>query len=164
MGEEALAAVGASYSVTNVFIAVAIGGGIGSAVMVSQFLGAGQMEKMKTAMFTTLINFAALSFCFGIVGYWLNEEILQWMRTPENVMEDAAVYLKIYFVGLPFLFMYNVQASVFNALGDSRTPLYLLIFSSFLNIVLDLGICLHVPLGRGRSSSCNTGCPGGILQ
>ncbi|MFR4439255.1 MAG: MATE family efflux transporter, partial [Hungatella sp.] len=144
VGEEALAAVGASYSVTNVFIAVAIGGGIGSAVMVSQFLGAGQMEKMKTAIFTTLINFAVLSFCLGVIGYGLNTEILQWMKTPKNVMKDAAVYLKIYFVGLPFLFMYNVQASVFNALGDSRTPLYLLIFSSFLNIVLDLVlVCIY---------------------
>lgn len=144
VGEEALAAVGASYSVTNVFIAIAIGGGIGSAVMVSQFLGAGQLKKMKTAIYTTLVNFAALSLILGVVGYLLNTEILRWMKTPDNVMKDAAVYLKIYFVGLPFLFMYNVQASVFNALGDSRTPLYLLIFSSFLNIVLDLVfVCIY---------------------
>ncbi len=138
VGEEALASVGASYSVTNVFIAIAIGGGIGSAVIVSQFLGAGQIGKMKTAISTTLINFLCLSVLLGTVGYQLNGQILQWMNTPDNVMADAAVYLKIYFVGLPFLFMYNVQAAVFNSLGDSKTPLWLLIFSSFLNIVLDL--------------------------
>lgn len=138
VGEEALASVGASYSVTNVFIAIAIGGGIGSAVIVSQCLGAGQLTKMKTAVSTTLINFLCLSVILGTVGYWMNDRILLWMNTPVNVMHDAAVYLKIYFVGLPFLFMYNVQAAVFNSLGDSRTPLYLLIFSSFLNIVLDL--------------------------
>lgn len=138
VGEEALASVGASYSVTNVFIAIAIGGGVGSAVIVSQFLGAGHKGKMKTAISTTLINFLCLSVILGTVGYQLNGEILRWMNTPENVMADAAVYLKIYFVGLPFLFMYNVQAAVFNSLGDSKTPLWLLIFSSFLNIVLDL--------------------------
>lgn len=138
VGEEALASVGASYSVTNVFIAIAIGGGIGSSVIVSQFLGAKQMEKMKTAICTTLINFLCISLLLGAIGYRLNTQILQWMNTPDNVMADAAVYLKIYFIGLPFLFMYNVQASVFNSLGDSKTPLRLLIFSSILNIVLDL--------------------------
>lgn len=138
VGEEALASVGASYSVTNVFIAIAIGGGIGSAVIVSQFLGAGKTGKMKTAISTTLINFLFLGILLGAVGYGLNDRILLWMNTPDNVMKDAAVYLKIYFLGLPFLFMYNVQASVFNSLGDSKTPLRLLIFSSFLNVVLDL--------------------------
>ena len=147
VGEEALASVGASYSVTNVFIAIAIGGGIGSAVLVSQFLGARQMERMKTAVSTTLINFLALGIVLGTVGYFMNRQILGWMNTPSNVMEDAAVYLKIYFVGLPFLFMYNVQASVFNSLGDSRTPLWLLIFSSFLNIVLDLIFVINFSWG-----------------
>lgn len=138
VGEEALASVGASYSVTNVFIAIAIGGGVGSAVLVSHFLGADKMGKMKTAVSTTLINFLCVSLFLAILGYRLHVQILQWMNTPENVMRDAGVYLKIYFLGLPFLFMYNVQASVFHSLGDSKTPLRLLIFSSFLNIVLDL--------------------------
>ncbi len=138
VGEEALASVGASYSITNVFIAIAIGGGIGSSVVVSQFLGAGQLRNMKTAVSTTLINFLSLSVVLGVVGFLLNEQILLWMNTPDNVFADAAVYLSIYFVGLPFLFMYNVQAAVFQSLGDSKTPLYLLIFSSLLNIVLDL--------------------------
>lgn len=138
VGEEALASVGASYSITNVFIAIAIGGGIGSSVVVSQFLGAGQTRSMKTAISTTLINFLTLSVLLGAVGVALNEQILMWMNTPANVFDDASVYLSIYFVGLPFLFMYNVQASIFQSLGDSRTPLYLLVFSSLLNIVLDL--------------------------
>ncbi|MEG0687460.1 MAG: MATE family efflux transporter, partial [Hungatella sp.] len=147
VGEEALASVGASYSITNVFIAIAIGGGIGSSVIVSQFFGAGKLAKMKTAIWTTLINFLCLSLLLGIVGYVLHEPILRWMNTPDNVMPDAAVYLKIYFAGLPFLFMYNVQASIFNSLGDSRTPLGLLIFSSLLNIVLDLSFVLILDLG-----------------
>lgn len=138
VGEKALAAVGASYSITNVFIAIAIGGGIGSSVIISQFLGAGKIAEMKTAVFTTLINFLVLSVCLGAVGVALNDHILTWVHTPMDIFDDAALYLAIYFVGLPFLFMYNVQASVFNSLGDSKKPLYLLIFSSLLNILLDM--------------------------
>ena len=138
VGENALAAVGASYAITNVFIAIAIGGGIGSSVIISQFLGAGKIGKMKTAVFTTMINFLVISVILGTVGAVFNHQILSWVNTPEDIFSDAALYLAIYFLGLPFLFMYNVQASIFNSLGDSRRPLYLLIFSSLLNIVLDM--------------------------
>ncbi|MFT4106645.1 MAG: MATE family efflux transporter [Lacrimispora sp.] len=147
VGEEALASVGASYSITNVFIAIAVGGGIGSAVVVSQFLGAGQMGNMKTAISTTLINFLAVGVVLGGLGLLFNTHILRWMNTPENVLHDAAMYLGIYFAGLPFLFLYNVQASVFQAMGDSRTPLYLLIFSSALNVVLDLVFVIRFFMG-----------------
>lgn len=138
VSEEALASVGASYAITNVFIAVAIGGGIGSSVIVSQFLGAKEPGKMKTAIATTLLNFLCISILLGLFGFVANDTILHLLKVPENVFDEAALYLRIYFIGLPFLFMYNVQASVFNSLGDSRTPLCLLIFSSLLNIVLDL--------------------------
>lgn len=147
VSEEALAAVGASYAITNVFIAVAIGGGVGSAVIISQFLGAGRAGKMKTAVSTTLINFLIISMLLGTVGLIGNDWILRLLKVPENVFRDAAAYLRIYFLGLPFLFMYNVQASVFNSLGDSRTPLYLLIFSSLLNIFLDLVFVIQFGLG-----------------
>lgn len=147
VSEEALASVGASYAITNVFIAVAIGGGVGSAVIISQFLGAGRAGKMKTAVSTTLINFLIISMLLGTVGLIGNDWILRLLKVPENVFRDAAAYLRIYFLGLPFLFMYNVQASVFNSLGDSRTPLYLLIFSSLLNIFLDLVFVIQFGLG-----------------
>lgn len=149
VNEEALASVGASYAITNVFIAVAIGGGIGSAVIISQFLGSAQYGKMKTAISTILINFLCLSFILGVFGFATNDLILQTMKVPENVFHEASIYLKLYFIGLPFLFMYNVQASVFHALGDSKTPLRLLIFSSLLNIMLDLIFVLVWHLGVG---------------
>lgn len=69
VGEEALASVGASASITSVFIAVAIGGGVGSSVLVSQFLGAGRLGQMRTAVSTTLINFLGLSIVLGLAGY-----------------------------------------------------------------------------------------------
>lgn len=142
VGEDALAAVGASYSLTTVFIMIAIGGGIGASVITSQYLGAREYGRMKISVYTALISFAAVSVVLGIFGFCMGGQILTALRTPGNIMEDAVLYLRIYFVGLPFLFMYNVLSAVFNALGDSKTPLYLLIFSSVLNVILDLVMVL----------------------
>ncbi len=138
VGEDALAAVGASYSLTTVFIMIAIGGGIGASVITSQYLGAGIYRKMKTSVSTALISFLILSLVLSVIGLLGNRAILSGLNTPENILSDAVLYLEIYFLGLPFLFMYNILSSIFNALGNSRTPLYLLIFSSLLNIGMDL--------------------------
>lgn len=147
VGEDALAAVGASYALTNVFIMIAIGGGNGASVLTSQYLGAGQYRKMKTSIATSLFTFLAVSILLGGFGLFYSGNILELLQTPENVMGQAKLYLGIYFSGLPFLFMYNVLAAVFNAMGDSRTPLCLLIFSSVLNVILDI-VSVTV-LGRG---------------
>lgn len=138
VGEDALAAVGASYSFTTVFIMIAIGGGIGASVLVSQYLGAGNYAKMKSAAYTFLIAFGALSVLLAVFGFFWNPVILRMLDTPDNIFEDAVLYLQIYFAGLPFMFMYNVLSADFNALGRSNIPLILLIFSSVLNIILDL--------------------------
>lgn len=138
VGEDALAAVGASYSLTTVFIMIAIGGGIGASVITSQYLGAGMYQKMRTSVYTALISFLAVSILLAGIGLLLSGNILEALNTPANILEDAMVYLRIYFLGLPFLFMYNILSAVFNALGNSSTPLYLLIFSSLLNIAMDL--------------------------
>ena len=138
VGEDALAAVGASYALTNVFIMIAIGGGNGASVLTSQYLGARQHGKMKTSISTALITFLFVSILLGSAGFYLNGLILESLKTPANIMGQAKLYLGIYFLGMPFLFMYNVLAAIFNAMGDSRTPLYLLIFSSVLNVGLDI--------------------------
>lgn len=147
VGEDALAAVGASYSLTTVFIMIAIGGGIGASVLTSQYLGAGKYDLMKTSVYTALINFLVLSVLLAAFGLLANESILTLLKTPENIMADAVLYLEIYFIGLPFLFMYNILSAVFNALGKSNIPLYLLIFSSLLNIALDLFMVRSLGLG-----------------
>lgn len=147
VGEQALASVGASYAVNNVFIAVAIGGGIGSSVIISQCYGAQQIGKVKTGVATALINFTALGAVLGLFGALFCGQILTALRTPPDVYAGAYTYLMITFWGLPFLFLYNVESSVFNSLGDSVTPLLLLIFSSLLNIVLDLVFVIVLGLG-----------------
>lgn len=138
VSENALAAVGASYSLTNVFISIAIGGGVGASVLVSRYFGARDYRRMKTSVSTALISFLVVSLALGGLGLLLGDQIMEVLNTPENIMEDAVTYLNIYFMGLPFLFMYNVLSAMFNALGKSRIPLYLLLFSSVFNVVLDL--------------------------
>ena len=138
VGEQALAAVGASYSLTNIFICVAFGGGIGASVIVSRYFGAGQYRSMKLAVYTAFLAFLGISVLLGGLGLAASGEIMLLLNTPADVMDMAVEYLNIYFLGLPFLFMYNVLSSMFNALGKSRIPLYFLIFSSLFNIVLDV--------------------------
>ena len=147
VGEDALAAVGASYSLTNVFISIAIGGGVGASVITSQTFGRRDYPRMKRSVSTALLSFLAISIALGGVGLLLSEKIMVLLNTPDNILADATTYLNIYFIGLPFLFMYNVLSSMFNALGRSRVPLYLLIFSSLLNIGLDIWMVGPLKMG-----------------
>lgn len=147
VGEDALAAVGASYSLTNVFISIAIGGGVGASVITSQTFGRRDYPRMKRSVSTALLAFLAISIALGGVGLLFSRQIMVLLNTPQNILADATTYLNIYFIGLPFLFMYNVLSSMFNALGKSRIPLYLLIFSSLLNIGLDVWMVGPLQMG-----------------
>ena len=147
IGEAALAAVGASAALTAVFIAIAVGGGAGALVITSNAFGRKDFTLVKESISTSLISFLILSLILAAAGYAFSERIMSLLNTPENIKDDAVLYLRIYFLGLPFLFMYNILSSVFNSLGKSRIPLFLLIFSSLLNIVLD--IAAVTALGRG---------------
>lgn len=137
-GEDALAAVGASYPITMIFMAIAIGSNIGCAVVISRYFGAGDIRRMKTAISTTLIASAVLSVILTILGLFLSAPLLRLINTPDNIFQDGDIYLKIYIGGLLFVFLYNVATGIFTSLGDSKTPLYFLIGSSLGNIVLDL--------------------------
>lgn len=138
VGEKALAAVGASFSVTMLFVCIAIGAGIGSSVVISQLFGARRYGETKTAVYTSVITVAAISIVLMFIGVAINKTILRLMGTPSDIYAEAVEYLQIYFYGMLFVFVYNNVSSAFNALGDSRTPLYFLIFSSILNIGLDI--------------------------
>ncbi len=137
-GEDALAAVGASYPITMIFMAVAVGSNIGCSVVISQLFGAKAHEKLKTAVSTTLITGFVLAAFLTVAGLLTTPAMMRMIQTPENIFADGALYLKIYIGGFIFLFLYNVTTGMFNSLGDSRTPLYFLIGSSVGNIVLDI--------------------------
>lgn len=136
-GETALAAVGASYPITNLFNAVAIGCNIGCSVVVSQLFGAKDFKKTKTAISTALISSVVLGVLLTAVGIATTPLMMQAIDTPTNIFNDSAMYLEIYVGGFVFLFIYNIANGVFTSLGDSKTPLYFLIFSSVFNVVLD---------------------------
>ncbi len=137
IGEDALAAIGACNALTNVFICVAIGGGVGASVIVGRNFGAHRYADMKTAISTAILSFLILSLSMGVLGLFGSRLILTLLGTPTKILGQATAYLQIYFLGFPFLFLYNVLSAVFNSLGKSRIPLAFLIFSSLLNIGLD---------------------------
>ncbi|MDO5551249.1 MAG: MATE family efflux transporter, partial [Lachnospiraceae bacterium] len=123
-GEDALAAVGASYPITMIFMAIAVGSNIGCSVVISQLFGAKAYGRMKTAILTTLLSSAALSLVLTGAGLAGSAGLMQMINTPENIFADGALYLRIYIGGFLFLFLYNIATGIFTSLGDSRTPLY----------------------------------------
>ena len=125
----------------------AIGGGIGASVIISQHFGGHAYSRMKNSIRTAMLSFLLISLLLGGIGLCFSRQIMETLNTPADAMDIAVIYLNIYFYGLPFLFMYNILSSMFNALGESRIPLYLLIFSSVLNIFLDLYMVATLHLG-----------------
>ena len=136
-GETALAAVGASYPITNIFNAIAFGCNIGCSVVVSQYFGAKRYKKVKTSAYTALISTLVLGSVITLLGVLLTPALLRVVDTPQNIFSQSAVYLSVYVGGFVFLFLYNVSNGIFTSLGDSKKPLYFLIFSSVFNITLD---------------------------
>lgn len=136
-GEDALAAVGASYPITMIFMAIAMGCNVGCAVVISQLFGAKRYREMKTAVSTTLLASLVLSSLLTVLGVLFSPKMLRMINTPGNIFGDADLYLRIYIGGFIFLFFYNVVTGIFTSLGDSKTPLYFLIGSSLSNIMLD---------------------------
>ena len=149
VGEDALAAVGASFPITMIFMAVALGSNTGCSVIISQLFGAKETARMKTAVSTSVIAILALSALLTAGGFLFCEPLMRLLGTPENVFADSQLYLNVYIGGLTFLFLYNICTGVFTALGDSRTPLYFLIASSLANIVMDVVfvVCFHMGVG-----------------
>ena len=147
VGSSALAAVGACAALTNVFICVALGAGVGAGVLVSRYFGAQNYSKMKTIVSTSLISFLILSILLGAFGFVFSHFMMSLLQTPADILDEAVLYLRVYFVGFPFLFMYNILSTMFNSIGESKIPLGLLIFSSVLNIFLD--ILFIVPFHMG---------------
>ncbi len=139
-GENALAAIGASYPVTMLFMAFAVGYNSGCSVIVSNLFGSHKFGRLRTAIWTSLISSALLSLLLTVIGIVFSADITALLNTPAEIFDDACLYLDIYVYGVPFLFLYNVCNGIFSALGDSRTPLYFLIGSSVGNIVLDIAL------------------------
>jgi putative MATE family efflux protein len=138
IGENALSAIGASYPVTMLFLQVANGLNSGTSVVISQLFGAKKPVRLKNAVSTAMITATVMSVILILTGIITCKLILQALDTPTEIMADSVLYLNIYFYGLFFVFIYNICNGIFTAMGDSKTPLYFLIFSSLLNIALSI--------------------------
>ena len=134
LGGDALAAVGISYTITMIYMAIANGSNIGCSVVISQFFGNKNYSKMKTCISTSLISILSLSIVLTILGLVFSSSLLIKLNTPESLFRASADYLNIYTAGLVFLFLYNICTGIFTALGDSKTPLFFLILSSVFNV------------------------------
>ncbi len=138
LGTRGLAAVGASFPITAIYTAVALGMNIGCTVVISQFFGGKKIEEMKTAISTAAVTFLSMAAVLLILGLLFCKGLLQVLDTPTSVFTSASDYLYIYTLGLPFVFLYNMCTGAFTATGDSGTPFLFLIISSISNVVGDL--------------------------
>lgn len=147
LGEDALAAVGASYPITMIFTAVAFGFNLGCSAVTSKFFGEKNYRDLRSGVSTVMIASAVIGVLLTGVGVGAGAAVMRLLDTPADIMADAMDYLYIYIGGFTFVLIYNVCTGVFSALGDSRTPLYFLIASSVANVGLDLVFTMVLPLG-----------------
>lgn len=144
---EALAAVGSVTPIINMLVGFFSGLATGAGVVISQFFGAKNGPMLHKAVHTTLIMTVILGVIFTFVGIFMTPMMLNLMSTPDDVFEGAALYLRIYFGGVLGLMLYNMASGILRAVGDSKRPLYFLILSSLLNVVLDLAFVLIFHMG-----------------
>lgn len=138
VGKEALAAVGSTTMIVNMLVFFFNGVSIGAGVVISRYYGAKQYEGLHTAVETTIFVTFVCGVLFTILGIAMVHPMLLFMSTPEDVMDAATVYLRIYFAGMMGLLVYNMGSGILRAVGDTKRPLLFLIFTSVVNAVLDL--------------------------
>lgn len=147
IGSQALAAVGSSAPVINLLISFFMGLSIGAGIIISRYYGARNIDGLQEAVHTSL----AITFIAGIamtfIGVLLSPYILQWVGTPDDVMSSSVLYLRIYFLGILSVMTYNMGSGILRAVGDSKNPLYFLIVSSIINVVLDYVFVVYFHMG-----------------
>ena len=147
LGANALAAIGSTGSVTYLFFSVCNGISSGSSVVTSQYFGAGDDANTKRAIANAAYIMFTTALVMGIAAYLSAPGLLALMATPIEIRADATLYMRMSCIGVPLVAVYNYASSMLRALGDSKTPLYFLIFSCILNIVLDIFCVYNLGLG-----------------
>lgn len=146
-GSGSLAAVGSTGSLTNLIVNLFIGLSVGANVLVARFYGAGQdgelKEMVQTAVATAFVGGCILVF----VGFFISKPALSWMGTPDDVISHSVLYMRIYFVGMPFMMVYNFGSAVLRAVGDTKRPLYYLSIAGVVNVALNLLFVIVFSMG-----------------
>lgn len=147
VSDEAFAAVGTVGPIINLLIGLFMGLSTGAGVVISQYYGAKDEEKVQQTIHTAIFVTFALGVLFTIIGILFTPLMLRLMRTPENVMPESTMYLTIYFSGIMGLMLYNMGSGIMRAVGDSQRPFYFLVVSALLNTALDLLFVLVFHMG-----------------
>ena len=147
IGAQALAAIGATGSITFFFFALCNGIGGGGGIVTSHFFGEGAVDKVKNCIANTAYIMLVIPATIGVIAFFSAGPILRLLNTPDSIMADSKVYMQIMCVCLVMISIYNFASSMLRALGDSKTPLYFLIFSCLLNGVLDVIFVYNLKLG-----------------
>lgn len=162
IGKEALAAAGASFPVIFLLVSLVIGVTTGTTIIISQYFGAGNLEKVRQSIDTAMIFLFFASLALSILGLLLSNTIFRVLKLPEELIPMATLYFNIYAGSLVLMFGYNVTSAILRGLGDSKTPLFFLLISTILNIGLDLlfvivfhwgivGVALATAISQGVS-------------
>ena len=146
-GNEALAAVGSTSSLTNLIVNLFIGLSVGANVLVARFYGAGQDGELKEMVQTAIATALAGGVILVFLGFFISGPALGWMGTPEDVIEHSILYMRIYFAGMPFMMVYNFGSAVLRAVGDTKRPLYYLLIAGVVNVVLNLIFVIVFSMG-----------------
>lgn len=147
IGANALASVGASTPIVNLMVGMFTGLGTGAGVVIAQFFGAKDHKGVHDGVHTTIALCLVSGLVMAVVGVALSPTILRLLDTPAEIMEGSVTYLQIYFMGVMALMIYNMGSGILRAVGDSRTPLYFLMVSSVVNILLDLLFVIKIQMG-----------------
>ena len=161
VGKEALAAVGGSVNqIVNLMVEVFVGLTSGAAVIVAQFYGAGDRKNLDRTIHTSYAFALTVGILTGLLGIFISEPVLRLMKTPKELMADSTIYLHIYFLGIVFNVVYNMGASILRAMGDSRRPLYVLMISCVINILLDIFLVVVLKMGVSGAAVATVSCQG----
>ncbi|MCI8297267.1 MAG: MATE family efflux transporter [Lachnospiraceae bacterium] len=146
-GYESLAAVGATSALINLLINVFVGLSVGVNVLVAQYFGAGKERETGQAVHTAVTVSLLCGAVLVLIGLFASGPMLTLMGTPEDVLDKATLYMRIYFAGMPVLMLYNFGAAILRAVGDTKRPLYFLIVAGVVNVVLNLGFVILLGMG-----------------
>ncbi len=146
-GNESLAAVGSTGSLTNLIVNLFIGLSVGTNVLAAHFFGAGQKEELKRMVQTAILTAAIGGIILVFVGFFVSKPALLWMGTPEDVIRLSVLYMRIYFAGMPFMMVYNFGSAVLRAVGDTKRPLYYLLTAGIANVALNLLFVIQFHMG-----------------
>ena len=146
-GSDSLAAVGATGSLINLIVNLFIGLSVGANVLVARFYGSGQREELKSMVQTALCTALIGGFILIFIGFFVARPALAMMETPEDVIGLSVVYMRIYFVGMPLMMVYNFGGAVLRAVGDTKRPLYYLSIAGVANVILNLIFVIVFQMG-----------------